>query len=393
MIRRIANLKQHRRGTVAVLACILMISLLGMVAFAVDLGYLATSQAELQRSADASALAACYQLIYKGTPGTPVDLTTNVQAAPVTARQYAGLNHVCSSAPGLANGDIVVGFMADPNQSGGTINTGANINSFNSVQVTVRRSADENGQVPSFFGKVFGVNGTTTNNSATAAFISNVGGFTVPQTSSGNQNIMMMPFALDWETWHAWVYNQDSSVTTDNWNCVSCPGQVSSGADGVREFNLFPEGTGSPGNRGTVDLGAPNNSTADVVRQIINGISPADMAYFPGCTIQLDPDTHTLDLMGDTGISAGFKAALAAIIGQPRFIPIFTSVVGNGNNALYDIVAFVGVRVLDVNLTGSMSSKCLTVQPCTVYTRGGIANTSTSTWTSYGIYSPVFLVK
>src|SRR5258708_6025998 len=223
MIRRIANLKHHRRGTVAVLACILMIALLGVWAFAVALGYLATSQAELQRSADASALAACYQLIYKGTPGTPVDLTTNVQAAPVTARQYAGLNHVCSSAPGLASSDIVVGFIADPNQSGGTINTGVNQNSFNAVQVTVRRSADENGQVPSFFGKVFGVNGTTTNNSATAAFISNVGGFTVPQTSSGNQNLMIMPFALDWQTWNACL-NGDTSVTTDVWNCLSNPG-------------------------------------------------------------------------------------------------------------------------------------------------------------------------
>ena len=83
---------------------------------------------------------------------------------------------------------------------------------------------------------------------------------------------------------------------------------------------------------------------------------------------------------------------MASIIGQTRLIPIFTTVVGNGNNATYDIVMFVGVRVLDVDLTGSMSSKHLTVQPATVFTRGGIAS-ALSTQQSYGTYSPVWLVK
>ncbi|MGE5195451.1 MAG: pilus assembly protein TadG-related protein, partial [Deltaproteobacteria bacterium] len=116
MIRRITNLDPRRRGAVAVLACLLMVALLGMVAFAIDLGYLATAQTELQRSADASALAGCYQLIYQGTPGTPVDLSTQVPNVPIVANQYANYNHVCNSAPGLASGDIVVGYMANPSQ-------------------------------------------------------------------------------------------------------------------------------------------------------------------------------------------------------------------------------------------------------------------------------------
>src|SRR5579864_3424768 len=140
-----------RRGTVAVLSCFLMVALLGMLAFAIDLGYLATSQAELQRSADASALASCYQLVYKGTPGTPVDLTTNIQSSGTVSGEYAGYNHVCGTAPGLAGSDVTVGFMANPTQPGGTINTAANKNLFNSVQVKVRRDGNENGQVPTFF--------------------------------------------------------------------------------------------------------------------------------------------------------------------------------------------------------------------------------------------------
>jgi Flp pilus assembly protein TadG len=390
MIRRIANLKHNRRGTVAILACLLMVALLGMVAFAVDLGYLANSQAELQRAADSSALAACYQLIYKGTPGTPVDLSSNVAQVPISARQYAGLNRVCQSAPTISDSDIVTGYMADPTQPGGTIDTGAAQNLFNSVQVTLRKSSSQNGQVPSFFGKVFGVNGSNASATATAAFIANVGGFGIPQSSSGQTNLMLLPFALDVQTWNSMLAG-DTSVSTDIWNYNSS-GQVVSGSDGIREVNLFPQGTGSPGNRGTVKIGTSNNSTATVVNQILNGISPAEMANYPNSQLTFDSNGH-LYLGANPGISAGFKSALASIIGQTRFIPLFDAVNGNGNNAVYEIVAFVGIRVLDVGLTGSMSSKHLTVQPALVYTRGALPNTNSNGTTGYYVYTPIFLVK
>jgi Flp pilus assembly protein TadG len=390
MIRKFANLKQNRRGTVAVLACLLMIALLGMVAFAVDLGYLANAQAELQRSADSAALAACYQLIYKGTPGTPVNLSSNVTQVPISARQYAGLNRVCQSAPTLSDSEIVTGYIADPTKPGGTIDTGANVNLFNSVQVTLRKNSSENGQVPSFFGKIFGVTGSNASATATAAFIANVGGFGIPQSTSGQTNLNLLPFALDLDTWNAMLAG-DTTVSTDIWNYNS-DGQVVPGSDGIREVNLFPQGTGSPGNRGTVKIGTDNNSTATIVSQILYGITPAQMACYPNSQLSFDSNGH-LYLDANPGISAGFKAALASIIGQTRFIPIFDSVVGNGNNAQYEIVNFVGVRICDVNLTGSMSSKHLTVQPALVYTRGALPNTNSGTATGFYIYSPIFLVK
>ena len=183
----------------------------------------------------------------------------------------------------------------------------------------------------------------------------------------------------------------DTTVSTDIWNYNS-DGQVVPGSDGIREVNLFPQGTGSPGNRGTVKIGTDNNSTATIVSQILYGITPAQMACYPNSQLSFDSNGH-LYLDANPGISAGFKAALASIIGQTRFIPIFDSVVGNGNNAQYEIVNFVGVRICDVNLTGSMSSKHLTVQPALVYTRGALPNTNSGTATGFYIYSPIFLVK
>ena len=64
------------------------------------------------------------------------------------------------------------------------------------------------------------------------------------------------------------------------------------------------------------------------------------------------------------------KDELASIVGNPKMIPIFESLTENGNNAEYTIVAFVGVRVMSVRLTGD--DKHVIIQPCTVVTKGGI---------------------
>ncbi len=106
----------------------------------------------------------------------------------------------------------------------------------------------------------------------------------------------------------------DLSATTDNWNYNSS-GAVVAGTDGIREVNLFPQGTGSPGNRGTVNIGASNNSTATLCRQIVYGISPEDLAHYPNSELKFDSNGH-LYLNADPGISAGCKDELASIIGS-----------------------------------------------------------------------------
>ncbi len=386
------NLKRTRNGAVAVLACLLMIAMLGLLAFAVDLGYLANSQTELQRTADAAALAACAQLVYTPTPGAPVNPAYNATMAPGVAAQYAAANKVCGASPTLSSDDVVIGYMPDPSQPS-AIQTGGDANQYNAVQVTVRRSSSENGLVPSFFGKIFGVTGEATSATATAAFFNNFNGFTIPSSvppgsTQPTASLMFLPYALDQATWTALL----AGSGTDDWSYNPDDGSVSSGPDGVLEVNLFPQDTGSPGNRGTVLVGG--NGTSTLVRQIENGLLPSDLSSYGG-KLQLD-STGNLYLPAKPGISAGTKNALASIIGQVRIIPIFSSVVGNGGNAAYDIVGFGGVRVMDVNLTGSMCSKHLAVQQAPIYTLGAMGAGGTG-WAANGsnlngVYSPVFLV-
>jgi hypothetical protein len=203
---------------------------------------------------------------------------------------------------------------------------------------------------------------------------------------SSGRNLNVLPFALDVQTWQALL----AGFAPDSWTWDELSGNVRPGPDGIREANLFPQGTGSPGNRGTIDIGASNNSTADISRQIVEGISAEDLEHLGG-RLELGPE-GTLDLNGDTGISAGMKAALASIIGQPRILPLFGAVAGNGNKAQYTIVGFAGVRVLEVELTGKMTGKRVIIQPARVQIQGGIPATDDQQ-SSYFLYSPVWLVR
>jgi hypothetical protein len=281
----------------------------------------------------------------------------------------------------LETGDVVVGYIADPFDPNSPM-TYTDMNNANAVKVKVRKAATQNGEVPYFFARVLGLNSSASQAEATAALLKNFKGFKAP---SNGDKLAMLPFALDIETWNSML----AGGGTDSYRWDADNECVASGSDGIREVNLFPQGTGSPGNRGTVDIGGSNNSTADIARQITEGINAADLSHFDGGELKFD-DNGELALNGDTGISAGVKDELTSITGQPRIIPLFSNVENPGNNAEYTIVQFVGVRILDVKLTGSMNTKRVIIQPCRVFTYGGIPSEEQS---SQFVYSPVWLVR
>jgi hypothetical protein len=116
------------------------------------------------------------------------------------------------------------------------------------------------------------------------------------------------------------------------------------------------------------------------------------LAYHGGSVELNAANNYELDLNGDTGISAGVKDELNAIIGQPRMIPIFKECQFPGNNAQYTIVHWWGVRIMEVKLTGPMNKKRVMIQLARVITRGGI-ETSDDVQTSTFVYSPAWLIR
>ncbi len=62
-MRLLSSTRPARRGAVAPLLALLLIPVLGMVAFSVDLGYMIVVRTELQNAADAAAMAGAQQFM------------------------------------------------------------------------------------------------------------------------------------------------------------------------------------------------------------------------------------------------------------------------------------------------------------------------------------------
>lgn len=369
------RMSRERKGAAAVFGLILTLSLVTLLAITIDHGRIVVGTTELRRSADAAAMAGCWEM-YDGQVDqrSSSSIETDSQLA---ANNAAVVNTVGQESPAISGEQFEMGTYG-VDQSWDT----SDPSSYNAVRVTLSRSSASNGELPLFFGAFTGRQSQALQRTATAAMLYSISGFREPENS--DETVGILPIALDLESWNLVMAN----ATDDNFAFSN--GVLSGGSDGYCETNLYPQGTGSPGNRGTVDIGGANNSTNDLSRQVIYGISKQDFIDL-GKPLTFD-DNGELELNGDTGISAGIKDELASLIGKTRVIPIFTTVVGNGNNAMFTIVKWEGVRILDVKLTGKGSGKRVIVQPAKVVARGAKIDYSGTYHSSY-VRTPVMLVE
>ena len=137
-----------RRGSVITLIAVFSVALLGMVAFAIDLGYVATVDTELQRATDAGALAGAGMLV-NGT-----------QEAEAVVRDYVKQNLV--GATTVTDNDIVVEF-GQWDDTAKTFTLGGTLPS--AVRVTVNRPDQ-----PLFFARIFGYDQFSLSTSAIATY-------------------------------------------------------------------------------------------------------------------------------------------------------------------------------------------------------------------------------
>ncbi len=199
----------ERRGSITILAAIMSVVLVGMVAFCVDIGFVLSSKEELQRSADSSALAACWEYGQRLAKGT--NSSAAADYARFTAAQYASLNQVTKHAMSLdtntsndPDGDVVFGYISDFKNSQSAFQTSSS-NGFNAVKVRLRKNSSMNGEVPYFFARIFGMNGQTLHSEATAGIVGDVKGFKAPTDGT---NVEILPYALDQTTWNSLVAEQ-----------------------------------------------------------------------------------------------------------------------------------------------------------------------------------------
>jgi len=353
-----------RRGVSAVFFLMMLVVILGMVAFAVDVGYLALVRTQLQVAADSAALAAAASLEKAGSDPVAV------------AQSYAAQNWAGGKTVEIAAADVVLG------------NWDMSLRTFtpsgtptNAVRVTARRDQTAGGEVPLLFARVLGASSCSLRTEAIAVFLSNFQGFRLPQ--SGGLGIL--PIAISKGTADALV--ADSG--TDTWTWDPDTGTVTPGADGVVEGSMYPGDKSTPGNCGTITIGPWDSSTEIQDRQIRSGLTAEDLAPYGG-KFALGPD-GTLTMNGNPGLSAMLQGALASVIGEPRIVPVYSTVVEQGATAQYTLVEFLSLRILEVDLTGAMKSKHVTIQAGRLLTPNGIPTTGAPK--SYWVYAPVHLVQ
>ena len=126
---------RDRRGAMLVLIAIMMALILGMAAFAVDVGFIVTNKTRLQSAADAAALAGASTLIENVT---------------VYQTQEAALSYAQTNAPD-AHATVTLGLWNPETR----MFTASN-DEPNAVRAVVERTTERNNAIPSFFARIFG---------------------------------------------------------------------------------------------------------------------------------------------------------------------------------------------------------------------------------------------
>ena len=324
MILQPRNHKPERRGAVTVLIAVLMIPLLAMVAFAIDYGYLLRVRTDLQRTADAAALAAVQDLV----PDS--DGNQDLAAVRSAVGTYAVSNR--DSSFQVLDADIEMGRY-DP----ATIYSAVSMLSsgtYDTVRVTVRNDSSANSNVSLFFARVLGIDSMPV--TATACAVLQKAQYLEPGTD-------ILPFVMPLDVWNGKGYGESWSVYGD--------GKLQDSS-----------GNTIPGNWGTIDVGSTSNGASELSDQILNGLRQSDLDALHSDG-RISTNNHINGnqqawMQVDPGLSSGIKNAVQQIHGQKRLVPIYDTVAGqlSGNNAEISVVGWGVIEVVDSSWNGAQNT-------------------------------------
>jgi Flp pilus assembly protein TadG len=362
-------MKKHtggrRRGAVAPLTAILMVFLVGLLAFAIDLGYVATVQAQLQSAADAAALAGAERLqnlyVQYYAPGQTQQAqilnqatadTSNPNGPIRTAQRFCGDNAASWVALQLPTSDVAFNYYD------GQSFVPASATQFpNTVTVVVRRDGTANGPLGLFFGPLFGVG--TINLTARASASIYAGEVTSLQVIP-NVNAHILPVALDvnvWEQFYATGQSPD--------------GQVHRGDNGNPQLQVYPFATNTPGSFGLLDVGMPSNDAPAFVNWIDDGSTPNDISYLlSNSLLPVSPSAPQPWKCGP-GLKSTLVSDFQSQMGKASLIPLFTpaspapnyvAASYQGQSATYAVVGFAGVTLSQATGDGD-AGLVIAIQP------------------------------
>lgn len=365
-----------RRGTVVVFTTVSLTLVIGFAALAVDVGYAYAVKAELQRTADAAALAGV--AAFTDDSILLADYNPTADAASL-AQSSAAMHAVDGKKAELPSSDIVVGFLNDPLDKDEVVDVSAMPNTFNTVQVTLRREANVNGEIPLFFASIFGFSSMSLKASATAAVEDGFSGFRPPESGPSP----LLPFSVSKEK-----YDEEMASGDDLWSYDSGQGAPSNNPDGRREVWIYPvpetntngngnggngntatteDGGDGGGNFGTLNIGVGNQGTEELGQQVLNGLTQQDLVDEVGSEnlefIDATGNPVAYTMTGNPGLSGGVTADIEARVGDIVGFFLHDGVTMNGSNADFNIIGMRFGRLMEVHLTGQPAERRVVIQP------------------------------
>jgi hypothetical protein len=376
---KIGHESRKRRGAMVPLAAMTMVPVIGMVAFAVDIGWITVAQAELQNAADAAALAGAGPLMAGYVKYNLPNQTASLKAAAVSTYQanattYAQTYATKNSAGGVASltllaSDIQFGYMDGSNNytavtGSGVVATGGNTYYPNTINVTLRRDSSANGPLSLFFANIFGSN--SINLTATAS--ATIYGGTLNNLSPAR----VLPMAYDVNAWNSFVStgaNPDGTLSTDS--------------SGNPTIQVYPS-VADTGNFGELSLNGAHAGIGTTNGWMDNGISSSDVSALQALNlIPLSAHNNTRwDWRGNPGLKGSDIAEVNNYVGQTFIMPLFNAYnsdpsnysagTANGSHYYYQITQFVGISI---SAPGSSTNQVI-AQPAPVTVANSLLSSS-----------------
>jgi len=190
-------------------------------------------------------------------------------------------------------------------------------------------------------------------------------------------------------------YNKEVVTGSDVYGYNADSDEVTHGADGVREVQLYPDHL-APGNYGLLNIGTSNHGTSALIQQIKNGASPEDLQKEIGTSavtfLNDDGDPISYNITGNPGLKASLEDSLKSRVGDIIAFFLHDQVDNSGANAVYRITQIRFARVVGVKLQGATLTRGLWVQPVT-YTGPGVIVGPESSGATRGVAWKIVLAQ
>jgi Flp pilus assembly protein TadG len=383
-MRNLLQVQTRRCGAIMPLFAILLVPLIGMLAFSIDVGWIALVKTDLQTAADAAALAGAEKLqdlyVQYTSPGqtnqaailATATTNTGTSACPTfTAEKFAAYNKAGNVNINVQDSDVTFGFM----DTSGNWTPGTSGGFPNSINVVARRDNIMNTPVSLFFGRIFGFNTKELQATARATIYS--GDVTTLKAISG-VNAHILPVALDVNIWNQFYKTGQSP-----------DGNIYLGTNGIPQLLVYPYGP-YQGAFGLVDVGPPQNNVPAFRNWIDDGQTPNDINYLISnnmVPVSMDSPKAWKD---GPGLKSTLQANFYEQLWVPNLIPLFKPQAitaqqsatgwqglsvglayqptnnsgGGGQNQTFAIVGLAGVMISQAD--GSGNSMNISIQPAAV---------------------------